>query len=100
MKRSGQLDESEFASKPAIEFRTIEEGKNMSTTTYKAPTIHCDGCAASITRSLARISGVRTVEVDVATKQVTVEFDERQTSDLAIQERLELVGFPAEKAGA
>ena len=70
----------------------------MATSTYNAPAIHCDGCAASITRSLARLSGVRTVEVDVETKQITVDFDERQTSDAALKERLDLVGFPAQEA--
>lgn len=63
---------------------------------YVAPAIHCEGCANSIIKSLSRLSGVQSVETDVATKRVLVEFEEAQTSDAAIRQRLTLAGFPPE----
>ncbi len=63
---------------------------------YTAPAIHCEGCANSIIKSLSRLSGVQSVETDVDTKRVLVEFEEEQTSDAAIRQRLTLAGFPPE----
>jgi copper chaperone len=70
----------------------------MAQASYTAPAIHCDGCASSIKRSLGRMAGVQAVEVDVADKRVDVQFDAAQTSEQAIQERLEMAGFPANPA--
>lgn len=66
----------------------------MANITYTVPAIHCEGCAGSIKRSLGKLSGVQEVMVDVAKKMVTVMYDAEQTNQLAITERLALVGFP------
>ena len=63
---------------------------------YSVPAIECEGCANSIIRSLSKLSGIKTVETDVETKRVSVEFEEAQTSDVAIRQRLTLAGFPPE----
>lgn len=55
--------------------------------------IHCEGCAASIQRSLGKLSGVREVAVDVAAKRIAVDFDEGATSETSLRERLAAVGF-------
>ena len=66
------------------------------TVNYFTPAIHCEGCAASIKRSLGKLKGVETVDVNVETKRVSVEFDDAQTGALAIQERLTMAGFQPE----
>lgn len=66
--------------------------------TYHAPAIRCEGCANSIKRSLGRLPGVETVEVDVEAKRITVQYDSEKTDGVAIRVRLEQAGFPAEPA--
>ena len=43
-----------------------------NTTTVTAPDITCGGCANAIKNAFGRVEGVEQVDVDVATKQVTV----------------------------
>lgn len=45
---------------------------NNQVTTVTAPDIVCGGCASSIKKALGGIEGVSEVDVDVATKKVTV----------------------------
>jgi copper chaperone CopZ len=68
----------------------------MTRTIYSAPAIHCEGCANSIQRSLGKLPGIASVNVEVASRRVDVEYDPEQTPEPAIRERLALAGFPAE----
>ena len=43
------------------------------TSTFTAPSIHCDGCAGTIRRSLGEVPGVSRVDVDISGKTVRVE---------------------------
>lgn len=61
---------------------------------FIAPDIECDGCAGSIRKALGASTGVENVSVDVSHKRVTVEFDPAQTSDVALAELLDEIGFP------
>ena len=69
------------------------------TATFEAhcPTIECDGCAASIRRTLGKLAGVAHVTVEVAAKNVLVQFDPAQTGVAALRERLTLAGFEPEQ---
>ena len=49
---------------------------DTQTTTVIAPEIVCGGCASSIKKALGNVEGVSEVEVDVATKKVTVKHGE------------------------
>lgn len=51
------------------------------TTTVTAPEIVCGGCAGSIKKALGNVEGVSDVDVDVATKKVTVKHDENVTPE-------------------
>ena len=42
------------------------------TTSVVAPEIVCGGCAGSIKKALGKVAGVSDVDVDVASKKVTV----------------------------
>jgi copper chaperone CopZ len=60
-----------------------------------SPIIHCEGCAQSIKRSLSKLPGVQSVEVEVERKNIVVEYDPDTTNETTIQERLTTAGFPA-----
>lgn len=66
----------------------------MPVLTLIAPEIHCDGCAASIRRSLGRMAGVEVLGVDVPGKSVRVAYDAGLTSQEAIVARMHQAGFP------
>jgi copper chaperone len=72
-----------------------EEGVNRMTATFEAhcPTIECDGCAASIRRTLGKLAGVQQVTVEVEAKNVLVQFDPNEVGVPALRERLIKAGF-------
>ena len=77
----------------------IERGKKMNETTniqttVTAPEIVCGGCASSIKKALGNVEGIREVEVDVPTKKVTVNHDERVSRE-KIVEALDRAGYSA-----
>ena len=59
--------------------------------------IHCDACAHSIQRSLGKLPGVQSVQVDLNTQNISVQYDASVTTETAIQERLTKAGFPPEQ---
>ena len=68
----------------------------MATTELDVPDISCDHCARAITQALAPQPGIAAVEVDVAGKRVTVEYDERLLSLTRIEALLDEEGYPVE----
>lgn len=65
------------------------------TSTFQAhcPSIECDGCAASIQRTLSHLTGVENVMVVVDAKNVLVQFDPTKIGPATMRERLRLAGF-------
>jgi copper ion binding protein len=49
--------------------------------TYRVPDISCEHCVRAITGELTKINGVEVVDIDLATKAVTVRHDDRVTED-------------------
>jgi copper chaperone len=74
--------------------KTMNETRenNNQVTTVTAPEIVCGGCASSIKKALGSIEGVSEVEVDVATKRVTVNHDEN-VSRARIVDALDRAGY-------
>jgi copper chaperone CopZ len=68
----------------------------MAQQSFIAPAIHCEGCANSIKRSLGKLPGVKDVQVDINVKRVDVLYEDTQTNESALRERLTLAGFPPE----
>lgn len=64
----------------------------IKTTTVTAPEIVCGGCASSIKKALGNVPGVSEVEVDVATKKVTVKHGEN-VSQANIVDALDRAGY-------
>lgn len=73
---------------------TNEINKTNKTTTVTAPEIVCGGCAGSIKKALGNVAGVADIEVDVATKRVTVKHDENVSRE-QIADALDRAGYTA-----
>ena len=65
-----------------------------TTLTYSVPTISCAHCVKAITDEVAGIDGVTGVEVDLATKTVTVTVAVGGPGDDAIRAALDEAGYP------
>ena len=65
---------------------------NKKVTTVTAPEIVCGGCASSIKKALGNVEGVSDVDVDVATKKVTVNHSE-SVSRSSIVDALDRAGY-------
>ena len=57
--------------------------------------VHCGACIAAIETGLRKQAGVRGARVNLASKRVTVEWNEGALEPPAILERLEALGYPA-----
>lgn len=53
-----------------------EDLKPMTKTRLRVPDISCEHCQRAVTTTLTPIPGVRSVQVDLPAKEVTVEYDE------------------------
>ena len=70
----------------------------MTDTTRKEFTVEgmsCGGCVQSVTRAIARLPGVRNVDVSLANKAATVEYDGATIEPAAIVAAIEAAGFEA-----
>jgi copper chaperone len=65
----------------------------MTTTTISVPEIHCDHCKHSIEGALSALPGVRSAQVDIDAKDVTVQFDEARTDHGRIVAAIEEQGY-------
>ncbi|MBI2460499.1 MAG: heavy-metal-associated domain-containing protein [Candidatus Rokubacteria bacterium] len=66
----------------------------MTTTAIKVPKIRCEGCAATITRALGALPGIAASRVEIAVKEVHVEYDPAQVDEGRIHRALREAGFP------
>ncbi len=48
----------------------------MNTVTYSVPAISCAHCTHTIEMELGELAGIRSVKADLATKQVSVTFEQ------------------------
>ena len=69
----------------------LKETTNQ-TTTLNAPEIVCGGCSGSIKKALGNVSGVADVDVDVATKNVTVKHNQNVSRE-DIVDALDRAGY-------
>ena len=69
----------------------------MSRVTLEAPDISCDHCIASIQKAVTRLPGVRFLEGDHTTKQVTLEYDPGSVQLDAIERAMEAEGYPTKR---
>ena len=65
---------------------------------YKVAGMTCAACAAAVERSVKKVSGVNTVNVNLLTKQMIVVFDESQTNSQAIIKAVTDAGYEARES--
>jgi copper chaperone len=53
----------------------------MTTKQFRVPGVSCQHCVSSVTQEVTALDGVQKVEVDLATKLVTVEHAEQVTTE-------------------
>ena len=70
----------------------------MARVVLNVPDISCEHCQNTITKALKPIEGVQGVNVDIPTKQVTVEYDEAAIGVDRIEDILEEEDYPVESA--
>ncbi|NUW39431.1 heavy-metal-associated domain-containing protein [Nonomuraea rhodomycinica] len=68
---------------------------STSTSTYKVSGMTCGGCAGKVTTEIGKVAGVSSVDVELATGQVTVTsegpLDEARIRDVVEEAGYELV---------
>lgn len=68
----------------------------MSKVVFDIPEISCEHCSQAITKALQPQQGVQSVQVDVPTQKVHLEFDERTISLDRLKEILAEEEYPVE----
>ena len=63
----------------------------MSTKTFEVPTIHCEGCAQTISDALEPVEGVEATEVDLDERRVTVR---GEADEALLRKVLTAAGYP------
>ena len=66
----------------------------MEKVTLSIPNISCGHCVMTIKRELGELEGVKKVEGDPATKEITVEFDAPATLD-KVKTTIKKINYPA-----
>jgi copper chaperone len=68
----------------------------MASTVLKVPDISCEHCERTITTALGPVEGIRRVDVDIAQRQVRVDYDEARVSVDAMKEVLREEDYPVD----
>ena len=68
----------------------------MTTTRVSVPGVHCEHCKGAIEGAISRASGVQRAQVDLLTKQVTVEHDTEVTDVGELVVLIEAQGYDVE----
>jgi copper chaperone CopZ len=80
----------------AVSNQQMNREDNMTTKTFTVPNISCGHCTHAIKMELGEVPGVQSVEADVATKNVTVEWKEPASWDMIKSVLVEINYPPAE----
>lgn len=67
----------------------------MEKQTFSVPNISCGHCVMSIKNELAELKGVKTVEGDPESKNITVEWEDPATVE-TIKDKLAEINYPSE----
>lgn len=68
----------------------------MATTVLNVPDISCEHCQRTITEALQPVDGVQSVNVDIPSKQVTVQYDSSVVDVERFKEVLQEEEYPVE----
>jgi len=73
----------------------VKKESDMSSKTFIVPTIHCNHCMHTIKMELNDLPGVKKVDADAVSKEVTVEWDSPATWE-QIERTLVEINYPPE----
>ncbi len=65
----------------------------METKVFHVPGMTCGHCKMAVSQAVKGLAGVDTVDVDLATKRVTVSFDPGRVDERAIRAAIEEAGY-------
>ncbi len=68
----------------------------MSSVTYHIPGINCNHCVHTIKTELSEVEGVKDVQADLASKQVTIQY-EAPADESKLKTLLSEINYPVEK---
>jgi copper chaperone len=68
----------------------------MTTAAYSVPAMHCMHCVNTIKTEMIELDGVRTVDVDLQSKKVTITYEDPATPE-KIENLLTEINFPPQK---
>ncbi|MCA1647357.1 MAG: heavy-metal-associated domain-containing protein [Chloroflexi bacterium] len=71
----------------------------MASAVLNVPDISCEHCERTITNALTPVNGVRTVNVDIPTRQVRVDYDEKVVDVNTMKDILQEEDYPVESVG-
>lgn len=69
----------------------------MSQAVINVEGMSCGHCKMAVEKALKQVAGVKEAVVDLAAKQVTVEYDENQTDLTALEAAIEDAGYDVVK---
>jgi len=64
----------------------------MNTHVYSVPGVSCEHCVKAITTEVTKLAGVRTVDVDLVAKKVTIVAND-EVADSALRAAIDDAGF-------
>ncbi|PIQ97819.1 MAG: copper resistance protein CopZ [Nitrospinae bacterium CG11_big_fil_rev_8_21_14_0_20_56_8] len=68
----------------------------MQHETLKVEGMSCNHCVETITQSVKKLSGIKTVQVDLGNKEVSVEYDDARVQLEEIAATIQRAGFEVE----
>lgn len=75
---------------------TVRSNEEPDSASFSVPEMDCPSCAGKITSSIEQLSGIRTVEPEVTSGSVHVEYDSSKARAEQIHERIEAAGYSVE----
>src|SRR3989338_3943388 len=65
----------------------------MATNTYKIRGMHCASCAAIIEKTLGKVEGVNSIEVNYGKEAAKISYDEAKTNPEHLSEKIKPLGY-------
>lgn len=62
-------------------------------TKIQSSNIKCGGCVSSITKALTQMEGIKAVNVDIPTNEITIDYDGNLDFN-AVRNKLKEIGYP------
>ena len=68
----------------------------MTSIKVKISGMHCTGCAASVSKALMRVDGIKKADANFSTNSADIVYDEKKVNKEKIVKTIENLGYKAE----